>query len=179
MTGTTYLIVTGAKTARQVPQLLRALSSHCQRLLTLLTPNAARVVSPRELALVPGHQIVESYFDAALLPRPRPGTVVVAPCSFNTLNKLAVGISDNLALSIVTQAIGRGDPVLVAVSVNPLLWAHPRAQLSAATLRQWGCTILDPVPEDDPLTMAPTETILAAVRDVQGISHHLRPPLPA
>lgn len=133
-------------------------------MLTLLTAGARRVVSPREPTLVPGHQIVESYFDEAILPRPAPGVVVIAPCTFNSLNKLATGIADNLALSVAAEAIGRRAPVIVAISVSLPLWAHPRTQESAATLREWGCTVLDPVPEEDTLTLAPTEVIAAAVR---------------
>ena len=164
----TYLIVTGASVARRAPEVLRALAPVTGRLLTLLTPGARRVISPRELALVPGHRIVESYFDAAILPRPAPGVVVIAPCTFNTLNKLAAGITDNLALSIAAQAIGRRAPLIVAIAVNTPLWTHPRTQESAATLRKWGCTVLDPVATDGTLTMASPETIAAAVRRAQS-----------
>jgi phosphopantothenoylcysteine synthetase/decarboxylase len=160
---TLYLIVTGAGTARRVPGLLPKLVDLAPRVLTVPTPNAQRVVSPRELALVPGHQVVESYFDAAILPRPPTGVVAVVPCSFNSLNKLAFGIADNLALSIVAEAIGRGTPVVVAVSVNPPLWAHPRAQESAATLRRWGCAVIDPFEANGWLTLASDEALVAEI----------------
>src|SRR5687768_7297772 len=127
----TYLIVSGAATARRVPDLIAQLAPRVPNLLTVLTPNAQQVVSPRELALVPGHRAVESYFDDAILPRPPNGVLLVAPCSFNSLNKLAQGIADNLALSIAAEAIGRGTPVIVAISVNDPLWNHPRARQSA------------------------------------------------
>ena len=164
MLETLYLIVTGAVTARRAPHLLPLLTPLGPQVITILTPNATRVISPRELALVPGHCIVESYFDAAILPRPPQGLTLVAPCSFNSLNKLAWGIADNLAVSLTAEAIGRGTPVVVAISVNAPLWAHPRAQEAAATLRGWGCTVLDPVPEGDTLTLAPLEAIVAAAQ---------------
>jgi phosphopantothenoylcysteine synthetase/decarboxylase len=152
----TYLIVSGASTARRIPALIGELAPRVPNLLTVLTPNALRIISPRELALVPGHRIVESYFDEAILPRPPEGILLVAPCSFNTLNKLAQGIADSLALSITAEAIGRGTPVLVAVSVNDPLWAHPRARQSVDELRRWGVTVLDPVPDAHGwLTMVP------------------------
>ncbi len=160
----TYLIVSGASSARRVPDLIEQLAPRVPNLLTVLTPNALRIVSPRELALVPGHRVVESYFDDAIRPRPPEGVLLVAPCSFNTLNKLAQGIADSLALSITAEAIGRGTPVIVAISVNDPLWNHPRARHSAIELRQWGVTVLDPVPDSSGwLTMAPTETIVAHV----------------
>jgi phosphopantothenoylcysteine synthetase/decarboxylase len=161
---TLYIVITGAGTARRMPQLLPRLVPLAPRVLTVLTPNAEQVVSPRELALIPGHQIVESYFDAAILPRPPPGVVVVVPCSFNSLNKLATGVADNLALSITAEAIGRKTPVVVAISVNAPLWAHPLAPRSTAALRGWGCHVLDPVPAGDTLTLAPDDAILKVAR---------------
>lgn len=156
----TYLIVSGAATARRIPELIGLVAPRVPPLLTVLTPNAAQIVAPRELALVPGHRIVESYFDDAILPRPARGALLVAPCSFNTLNKLAAGIADNLALSIASEAIGRGTPVLAALSLNDPLWAHPAAQASAARLRSWGVTVLDPVrDEHGHLTLAPVAEI--------------------
>ena len=166
---TTYLIVTGAATARRVPGLIAELSPRVPKLLTVLTPSARRVVSPRELALVPGHRIVESYFDEAILPRPPDGVLLVAPCSFNSLNKLAQGIADTLALSIAAEAIGRGTPGIVAVSVNNPLWAHPRTRLSVAELRRWGVTVIDPVADEHGhLTMAANEMLVAAVQSAHA-----------
>ncbi|HUG14486.1 MAG TPA: flavoprotein [Thermomicrobiales bacterium] len=160
----TYLLVTGAGTARRVPGLIAALAPRVPNLLTVLTPHATRVVSPRELALVPGHRVVESYFDEAILPRPPLGVTLVAPCTFNSLNKLALGIADTLALSIAAEAIGRGTPVIVAVSVNDPLWNHPRTAESMATLRTWGVQALDPAPDTSGhLTMAPDPALIEAV----------------
>lgn len=165
---TLYLIVSGASTARRIPVLLPRLVGVASRTFTVLTPNAQRVVSPRELALVPGHRLVESYFDEAILPRPPRGVVLVAPCSFNTLNKLAHGIADNLALSLTAEAIGQRTPVIIAISLNPPLWAHPQTRESVATLRRWGCHVLEPVAEHNWLTMAPDDAIVAAAQAALG-----------
>lgn len=161
---TVYLLVCGASAARRVPGLVEDLAGQVESLVTVLTPNARQVVSPRELAMVAGHQVVESYFDEAILPRPAEGVVLVAPCTFNTLNKLAQGIADNLPLSIAAEAIGRGTPVIVAVSVNPPLWAHPVAKQSVATLRSWGVEVIEPVEDDGYLTMAGNSVLIAAVK---------------
>jgi phosphopantothenoylcysteine synthetase/decarboxylase len=108
---------------------------------------------------------VESYFDPAILPRPPHGLVLVAPCTFNSLNHLAAGLSPNLALSVTNEAIGRRTPVVIAIACNAPLWAHPAAPASAARLRAWGCRVLDPVPIEPPtgLGLAPVPAILAAV----------------
>jgi phosphopantothenoylcysteine synthetase/decarboxylase len=161
---TAYLIVTGAGVAGEAaPALIAGLAARFATVLTIPTENAARVTERGALGRLPGHRVVESYFDAAILPRPPFGLVLVAPCGFNSLNKLAGGIADTLALSVAAEAIGRGTPVIVAIACNTPLWAHPRAQESAATLRRWGCTILDPVRTGEQTRMAPVADILAAV----------------
>ena len=94
---TAYLIITGAGVADEAaPPLIAGLAARFGTVLTIPTPNAARVVDRGALARLPGHRIVESYFDAAILPRPPFGLVLVAPCGFNSLNKLAAGIADTL-----------------------------------------------------------------------------------
>jgi len=101
-----YLVVTGTTTAPVAFDIVRGLlDGIVPRVITLLTPNATRVIAPRELSVMDGNTLVESYFDAAILPRPPDGLVLVAPCSFNTVNKLAGGIADGLALSVVAEAI--------------------------------------------------------------------------
>jgi phosphopantothenoylcysteine synthetase/decarboxylase len=156
-----YLVVTGTTTAPLAVELVRGLLQLVPRVITIATPNAGRVIAPRDLSAIPGNQLVESYFDAAILPRPPDGLVVVAPCSFNSLNKLAAGISDNLAMSLTAEAIGRRTPVIVAVSVNAPLLRHPRCQTSMATLREWGVSVIEPVDSGDGPRLAPTEAILA------------------
>ena len=128
------------------------------------TPNASRVIASRDLADVEGARVVESYFDAIIRPRPPRGVVLFAPCSFNSLNKLACGIADNLVLSIVAEAIGRRTPVIVAPSLNQPLLAHPAAQRSLRTLGTWGVTIVPPVDEGDGPRLASTADIVDTIR---------------
>jgi len=158
-----YLIVTGTTTAPRAVEIVHGLLQRFEQVITLCTPHAARVIAPRDLSVIEGNRLVESYFDAAILPRPPDGLVLVAPCSFNSLNKLASGIADNLALSVAAEAIGRGTPVLVALSVNPPLYRHPRTAASIETLRTWGVRVLEPVDTGDGLRLAATEDILSVV----------------
>jgi phosphopantothenoylcysteine synthetase/decarboxylase len=132
--------------------------------MALPTPNASRVLAPRDLAEIEGARVVQSYFDAAIRPRPPRGVVLFAPCSFNSLNKLAHGIADNLALSVVAEAIGRGTPVIVGPSLNAPLLAHPAAQASLARLVAWQVAIVPPVDDGEGPRLAPSAQLLDAVR---------------
>jgi phosphopantothenoylcysteine synthetase/decarboxylase len=159
-----YLLLSGAATAARGPEILRGLRALFPLVFAIPTPNAARVVSGRELAAVEGVQVVESYFDLAIRPRPPHGVVLFAPCGFNSLNKLAQGIADTLALSVAAEAIGRGTPVVVAPSLNQPLLDHPVARASLATLPGWGVRIVPPMDDGGGPRLAPTAALLDAVR---------------
>jgi len=164
-----YLVLSGTSTAARCPELLRGLAGlGFSTVIAIPTPNASRVIAPRELAEVEGVQVVQSYFDLAIRPRPPRGVVLFAPCSFNSLNKLAHGIADNLALSVVAEAIGRGTPVIIAPSMNAPLLDHPAAQASLKTLPSWGATIVPPVDDGEGPRLAPTGVLLGAVRPPAG-----------
>jgi phosphopantothenoylcysteine synthetase/decarboxylase len=160
-----YLLLSGTTTSARCPEILRGLIGlGFPTVIALPTPNAARTVARRELADIDGVQVVESYFDKAIRPRPPRGVVLFAPCSFNSLNKLAHGIADNLAMSVVAEAIGRRTPVIVAPSLNQPLLEHPQAQASLRLLPTWGVTIVPPVDEGEGPRLAPTPRLLDAVR---------------
>jgi phosphopantothenoylcysteine synthetase/decarboxylase len=160
-----YSVLSGTTTAARCPELLRALVGlGFSTVIAIPTPNASRVIAPRDIADVEGVRVVESYFDLAIRPRPPRGVVLFAPCSFNSLNKLAHGIADNLALSVAAEAIGRGTPVIVGPSLNAPLLAHPVAQASLKKLASWGVAVVPPVDEGDGPRLAPSEVLVDAVR---------------
>jgi phosphopantothenoylcysteine synthetase/decarboxylase len=160
-----YLVLSGTTTAARCPELLRGLLGlGFPTVIAIPTPNASRVIAPRELADVAGARLVESYFDAAIRPRPPRGMVLFAPCGFNSLNKLAHGIADTLALSVAAEAIGRRTPVIVGPSLNQPLLDHPITRTSLATLAGWGVTIVPMADEGDGPRLAPTPQLLDAVR---------------
>ena len=160
-----YLVLSGTTTAARCPELLRGLVGlGFSTVIAIPTPNASRVVAPRDLAEVDRVQVVQSYFDLAIRPRPPRRVVLFAPCSFNSLNKLAHGIADNLALSVVAEAIGRSTPVIVGPSLNAPLLGHPEARASLKRLPTWGVLIVPPVDDGEGPRLAPSPLLIDAVR---------------
>ena len=160
-----YLILSGTTTSARCPEILRGLVGlGFATVIAIPTPNASRTIASREMADIDGARVVESYFDLAIRPRPPRGVVLFAPCSFNSLNKLAHGIADSLALSVAAEAIGRRTPVIVAPSLNQPLLEHPQAQASLRTLPSWGVTIVPPVDTGEGPRLAPTPQLFDAVR---------------
>jgi phosphopantothenoylcysteine synthetase/decarboxylase len=164
-----YLLASGTSTAVRCPELLGGLLRlGFSTVIAIPTPNAARVIAPRELADIAGVRVVQSYFDLAIRPRPPFGVLLFAPCSFNSLNKLAHGIADNLALSVAAEAIGRQTPVIVGPSLNAPLFDHPEARRSLMRLTEWGVTIVPPVDAGEGPRLAPAAALFDAVRPHVG-----------
>ncbi len=169
-----YLIVSGASAARSAPQLIKELAQFKLPIYTLLTENAQRILSPYHLADLEGHTLIDSYFHHALAEGRTPGLTLVAPATFNTLNKIAQGIADTLAHSLVAEAIGANWPVIVAPSMNPALANHPQVAQSLKNLQRWGVTVVEPYLEGDLLVMASTQKIIAAIKySLEGVALEL------
>ena len=71
----------------------------------------------------------------------RADLLVVAPCTANTLAKLAYGLADNV---LTEAALAHRGPVLVAPAMNPRMWAHPATRANAETLRARGVELVGP-----------------------------------
>jgi phosphopantothenoylcysteine decarboxylase/phosphopantothenate--cysteine ligase len=103
----------------------------------LVTPAAERFVTAetfRALARRPPA-------DDVYLHLTRADILVVAPCTANTLAKLAHGIADNV---LTEAALAHRGPILVAPAMNPRMWSHPATRANAETLRARGVVLLGP-----------------------------------
>jgi phosphopantothenoylcysteine synthetase/decarboxylase len=69
--------------------------------------------------------------------------IAVAPATFNTVNKLAAGIADTLALGLLCEYLALAVPIVLAPNVSPPLARHPQYRRSIAELRTWGVRVLD------------------------------------
>jgi len=73
---------------------------------------------------------------------PAPDAIVVAPATFNTINKWAAGISDTLALGLLIEAIGKHLPVVALPFLNAAQAEHPAFPGSVDRLRAVGVRLL-------------------------------------
>ena len=68
--------------------------------------------------------------------------VLAAPCTANTLNKLALGIGDDL-VGTLFLAHDFSKPWLIAPAINTRMYEHPTTRGSLDRLRGMGCTIVE------------------------------------
>jgi phosphopantothenoylcysteine decarboxylase / phosphopantothenate---cysteine ligase len=129
--------VTGGIAAYKACELCRLLVQDGHDVVPLVTPGAERFVTAetfRALARQPAG-------DDLYLHLTRADLLVVAPCTANTLAKLATGLADN---ALTEAALAHRGPMLVAPAMNPRMWAHPATRANAETLRGRGVLLVGP-----------------------------------
>jgi phosphopantothenoylcysteine synthetase/decarboxylase len=119
------------------------------------TPQAVKFIDVRALERATGYPVRHEYKDPDepdVLPPA--DAMIVCPATFNTMNKWALGISDTLALGLLTEAIGLGIPLVAAPALTDAQAAHPAFGRSLAELRAAGVSVLygkrvyEPLPPD-------------------------------
>lgn len=121
-----YVVVCAAPPARQIGQLIRLLINDGWTVCVITTPSAASWIDRNALAEQTGYPVRSDYKrpdDPDILPKA--DAIALVPATFNTINKWATGISDNLALGILNEALGLGLPILVSPYAKPTLTRHP------------------------------------------------------
>ncbi|GAA3874983.1 flavoprotein [Saccharothrix violaceirubra] len=128
-----------------VPELARPLAEEGWRLAVTVTPTAARWLEP----LVPDLEAltdlpVRSTSRLPGEPRPHPpaDAFVLAPGTANSVAKLALGIADNQALTVLCEGLGRRAPMVVLVRANDDQLAHPAFDGHLAVLRTAGVRLV-------------------------------------
>src|SRR3954447_23833085 len=129
--------VTGGIAAYKACEVCRRFVRGGHEVVPLVTPGAERFVTAatfRALARRPPA-------DDVYLHLTRADILVIAPCTANTLAKLAHGIADN----VLTEAgLAHRGPVLVAPAMNHRMWSHPATQANVETLAERGVELIGP-----------------------------------
>lgn len=138
-----YVVSCAAPPAREVRKLITPAQAAGWDVCLIATPQATKFLDIPALEALTKHPVRSDY----KLPGepdvlPAPDAIIVAPATFNTINKWAAGISDTLALGLITEAIGKGLPVVALPFTNRAHAAHPAFERSVSELRSWGVHVL-------------------------------------
>ena len=169
-----YVIVCGSPAARGVPDFVRSAQAAGWRVCVIPTPMGKRFVDVGELETLTGFPVRTEYkqpCEPDVLPPP--DTVVVAPATFNTVNKIAAGVTDTLAVGIICEALGYQRRVIVAPAMNRALASVGAYQRSVEKLASDGVQMVLTAtttpgggPADDPHDPFPWSAVLAALDPV-------------
>ena len=142
------LIIGGGIAAYKAIELVRLLRKAGHSVRCVLTRAGEQFVTPLTLAALSENKVYTYLFDLKdevemghiQLSR-EADLVVVAPATADLLAKMAGGIADDLATTLL---LATDKPVLAAPAMNVRMWLHPATQRNVATLRGDGVTVIEP-----------------------------------
>ena len=138
------LAVTGSIAAYKTPQLVRSLVKAGAEVKVLMTAAATDFVTPLSLATVSKHPVLASVSDGAnwnnhVALGLWADAMIIAPCSANTLGKLANGLCDNIVCAVYLSA---RCPVFIAPAMDEDMWIHKSTQQNISKVRSYGNHII-------------------------------------
>jgi Flavoprotein len=144
-TGVLYLVCCAAPPALHAEEVVVSAGARGWDVCLVCTPTAAHWLRDRSARLetLTGHPVRSQY----KLPGepdvlPPADAMLVAPATSNTIAKWALGISDTLALGLITEAIGLRLPVAALPHLNAAQASHPAFAGHVETLRAAGVAVL-------------------------------------
>ncbi len=174
------LVISGGIAAYKSLELIRRLRERGATVRAILTKGGAEFVTPLSVAALSENKVYQDLFsltDESEMGHIRlsreADLVVVAPASADLIAKMAQGLADDLAS---TALLATDKPVLIAPSMNTLMWGHAATQANVAMLKARGIRQVGPEAGDLACgeigsgRMAEPMEILAAIETYFGAS---------
>lgn len=134
-----YFVVTAAPQCLDTLDRIRAEQAAGWEVCAILTPQATAWLDVDGIESATGHPVQHRMrIHPEPLFEPLGNAVLAAPVTFNTLNKVAVGMADNMATGLLCEALGRDVPVRMEPRVSNAFARHPAFRHHVELLREAG-----------------------------------------
>lgn len=142
------LVVGGGIAAYKACELVRLIRKGGGEVTCVVTKGGQQFVTPMALAALSENQVYTNLFDLKneaemghiQLSR-EADLVVVCPATADLLAKMATGIADDLATTLI---LATNKPVMAVPAMNVRMWEHAATQRNIALLEAAGVTVLQP-----------------------------------
>ncbi|TXC76151.1 bifunctional phosphopantothenoylcysteine decarboxylase/phosphopantothenate--cysteine ligase CoaBC [Luteibaculum oceani] len=139
--------ITGGIAAYKIPLLIRLLLKEGAEVKVVITKSAEDFVTLKTLSVLTKGEVYKDFYDSNNSWNNHvelglwADVFLIAPCTANTLAKMAQGICDNLLLATYLSMRGK---VMVAPAMDLDMWEHPSTQNNLKTLKSYGVELIDP-----------------------------------
>jgi len=143
--------ITGGIAVYKVATVVSRLSQSGADVTVVMTEAATRFVAPLTFQALSANPVYTSPWDHIENRDPqhislalRADVCVIAPCTMDCMAKLATGRTDDVVTLIVSAIDRAKTPVLLAPSMNSVMWSQASTQRNLATLRADGFGMIGP-----------------------------------
>ena len=138
-----YLIVSAASRALDTVDRVRTEQANGWDVAVIATPSAINWIDQPAIEHATGHQVrweMPHHADPHF--QPLGDAVIVVPATFNTISRIALGLTSNLAVGLACEALGRDIPVTIEPQVGDAFLKHPAYRTHIDTLTSAGAQLL-------------------------------------
>ncbi|MFZ3384145.1 MAG: bifunctional phosphopantothenoylcysteine decarboxylase/phosphopantothenate--cysteine ligase CoaBC [Candidatus Methanoperedens sp.] len=170
---TIVLGITGSIAAVRCVELARELRRHGADVHAVMTDAARKIIHPEAMRYATGNPVITEitgdveHVDfcgigggASLL--------LIAPCTANTIGKIAHGIDDTSVTTFATTAFGSGIPIIIVPAMHESMYDHPIVIENIGKLTELGVEFVNPVTEEGAAKIAGTEEIVLRAERAAG-----------
>lgn len=143
--------VTGGIAAYKTAMLVSRLAQSGADVTVCMTEAATRFVTPLTFQALSARPVYTSAWEHIESKDPQhialartADIAVVAPCTMDCMAKLAHGIVEDMVCTVLSAVDRAVTPVLLAPSMNEVMWSQPATQRNVATLRADGFMLVGP-----------------------------------
>jgi phosphopantothenoylcysteine decarboxylase/phosphopantothenate--cysteine ligase len=159
------IAVTGSIAAVETVKLIHAFRRKGAMVQPVMSPAAAGILHPDALTYASGRETITRL--SGLVEHVGfcgdggcADLLLIAPCTANTIGKIACGIDDTTVTTFATTAIGSGKPVVIVPAMHHSMYRHPGVVENIAKIKKWGIVVVDPLIDEEKAKMAGTDEIV-------------------
>lgn len=170
--GVLYVVACAAPAAADLARLVVLAQAEGWQVHVVTTPTGTRFVDADELERLTGDRVRSTYrMPGEPKGLPPADAVVVAPATFNTINKWAGGLADTFAVGLLCEVTGFGVPIVAVPLLKDALARHLAFGRSVETLREMGVRVLFDPDAPSHARMPSWEQIIQELRSAVGGRH--------
>ncbi len=162
--------ITGSIAAVECFELARELIRHGANVQAVMSEEAMNLVTPWAMEFATGNEVID-VIDGRVQHVSLFGDVpdkadllLIAPCTANTISKIACGIDDTPVTTMATTALGSKVPIIIAPAMHLTMFTNPIIQQNVEKLKRAGIDFLDPKIEGKKAKIADNAEIVMAVQ---------------
>ena len=157
--------VTGSIAAVEVVKLIHALRRRGAIVQPVMSTAATGIIHPDTLTYASGRDTIQRLSGKVehvqyCGDEGSADLLLIAPCTANTIGKIATGIDDTPVTTFATTAIGSRKPVLIVPAMHHSMYRHPAVVDNIVLLKQWGVEFVGPRIDEGKAKIADTEVIV-------------------
>ena len=157
--------VTGSIAAVEIVKLIHALRRRGAIVQPVMSAAATGILHPDALTYASGRETIQRL--SGMVEHVQycgdegsADLLLIAPCTANTLGKIASGIDDTTVTTFATTAIGSSKPVIIVPAMHHSMYRHPAVVENIARLKCWGVEFAGPKIEEGKAKIADTEEVV-------------------